>query len=191
MYYAESTAKCGAYGITHPAPDPDCQCGFWIPACDDSRLGDFRADYVELEVEIGGRVLNCGRDQNLKAPRGYRAEWQRILSVTLSSRCGQSTGRNGTCAGQARWLCAEPGHESRKLISACIVHMRRPSHVIATPVSWLRRELRTEIRPAFITDKLPPEESARLGALDAVAREQYPVLEDPGSCHDAAESELR
>jgi hypothetical protein len=177
-YYTESYAECHVGGA-HEAPQPDCTCGFWVPYREESRLAQWSSSQVRLEVEIGGRILNCSRVSK-KETWGYRAQWQRVLSVTLNTTCGASGayGRNA-CAGKARWLCVQPGYANGhgSLISACIVHMRRSSRVIGEPVSWLRRELRTEIRPGDVTDKLPADDQKRLGAIDSVAREQYPVAE--------------
>lgn len=177
QYYSESYAVCHVGG-KHDAPQPDCTCGFWVPFREESRLSTWQASMVRLEVEIGGRILNCSQ-KSKDETWGYRAQWQRVLSVTLNTQCGGGGfGSRSSCAGKSRWLCVQPGYSGQgSLVTACIVHMRRSSRVIGEPVSWLRRELRTEIRPGDVTNKIPAEDQARLGAIDAVAREQYPVSE--------------
>jgi hypothetical protein len=183
-YYTESRAVCGKGGQDsrrHRAPQPDCECGFYVPVRKESALAVWSSVRVRLEVEIGGRVLDCHHGEFSDPAWGYRAEWQRVLSVTFSTECGGAS-YGSRCGGKALWLCTPPGisgkypSTSSMLIQSCIVHMRKSSRVIARPVSWLREQLRTEIRPGDLRDELPPEERDRLGVLDEVARQQYPVV---------------
>jgi hypothetical protein len=70
-YSTESYASCGE-GYSHNAPAADCKCGFWIPT-EKSALSVWHRPYVRLEVEFGGRVLDCGRDPLPAPARGWRA----------------------------------------------------------------------------------------------------------------------
>lgn len=89
-YDAEAVARCettdwslsislysswGTGPTPHTAPSLDCRCGFYAltePPEQDPAL-------CLLEVDLYGRVIVC--------EKGYRAEKQRVLSVTVSPRC--------------------------------------------------------------------------------------------------------
>lgn len=178
-YRTEEYAVCGANlnKAEHVSPDLHCSCGFYIPSDERGRITRPQGS-VALEVEMAGKII--------RFEHGYRAQWQRVLSVTLPTECGQGNSyAKNSCAGPARWLCTIPnastysigGNDGKRLGVCCAVHMRRSKHVIGKPVSWLRQELQTEIRPGNVRDELPLDEAARLAAVDEVAREQYPVRE--------------
>ena len=163
-YDVEAYAVC-AQGRDHPAPHPGCECGFWVPVRQESRLAAWDPRHVALEVEVAGSVLWCSREQHAHgSPWGYRAQWQRVLSVALPSECAVSKNpylHGGTlfslpvhCDGSPEYLVAVTDHEQagRQLLTACAAHGRaaasRAGHqVIGRPVSWLRERLRTEIWP--------------------------------------------
>lgn len=165
-YHTESYAVCGQ-GKTHTVPDPECQCGFWVGTRDGSKLSTWNAQQVALEVELAGTVLDCARDGTpvTDAPWGYRAQWQRVLSVSLSPECGMAaltTDRYSSyyqplptgCDGPPLFLCAH-GAVSQKLLTACQAHVTAKS-AIKKPVSFLREFLQTEIRPGTVTDDAVP-----------------------------------
>ncbi len=88
---------------THPAPDPDCTCGFY-GVTDES---DADTGAVMLEVEFSGRIV--------VHEKGYRAERQRVLRVHV------------LCCSHA--LCKEPSvglDEDR--IGWCSEHKARRSN---------------------------------------------------------------
>lgn len=65
----------GVGSAPHTAPSLDCSCGFYAltePPEDDPSL-------CLLEVDLYGRVIVC--------EKGYRAEKQRVLAVTVPTRC--------------------------------------------------------------------------------------------------------
>jgi hypothetical protein len=167
-YGTESYARCGQRK-SHRVPDRDCGCGFWIATRPESRLAVWEPSYVALEVEFGGRVLDCGKEPLPAEPWGYRAQWQRVLSVSLSPGCGanqiQRLGMYGTapvcfyirglstavaCAGPVRWLVSIGGEVS----TACENHAAAGS-LVRKPVTWLREGLQTEIRPGDVSDDAP------------------------------------
>ena len=155
-YGAEAYARC-ARGHAHEAPDRDCQCGFWIAEHRDSRLTSWTDSLVKLEVEFGGRVLDCGKDP-LPAPAwGYRAQWQRVLSVSLPQQCGVRLCFGvcfGVCGGgPGRWLVTAGG--SGRVVAACERHAAMLGSV-PNPVAWLREGLQTEVRPGTVSDDAPP-----------------------------------
>ena len=98
-YDAETAAMCGIknghaffwgssnkYGFDpsadHDVPDPRCTCGFHGVASKDADeiQGDYAsARFVRIEAELYGRVV--------RHERGYRAEHQRVLSVSIPRRC--------------------------------------------------------------------------------------------------------
>lgn len=70
-------------------PASDCMCGFYAMAQADKDWPTlFTADRVQCEVELGGRVI--------VARLGFRAEWQRILSVAVPRICF-GCGQPATC----------------------------------------------------------------------------------------------
>jgi hypothetical protein len=61
----------------HRIPDPDCECGFYAMAMGHREI--LRSDFVEIEVELGGRVI--------VHDDGYRAEWQHVLKILVPRLC--------------------------------------------------------------------------------------------------------
>ena len=175
-YRTEAYAQCGNYQ-SHESPAAGCQCGFWVATRPESQLAQWTPSWVALEVEFGGRVLDCGREPLPAPPWGYRAQWQRVLSVSLSQACGVAsltsdmqmggtTARNAAaaasyaelhdwgalaCRGPVRWLAAA----GRQVCSACEQHAATAAAVVRKPVAWLREGLQTEVRPGTITDDAP------------------------------------
>lgn len=86
QYGVEAVARCNKHFVTgwrsshaEPAPYEGCECGFY--AYNDRRL---IGEHVQpgcglLEVEMYGKVL--------RFEKGYRAEKQRVLSVTVRPEC--------------------------------------------------------------------------------------------------------
>lgn len=170
-YRTEDYARCGASN-NHVAPSPDCQCGFWIPVHERSRLGSHSSSWVALEVEFGGTVLECAKDT--PGPVwGYRAQWQRVLSVTLHPLCSFSqavydwsrarvTPSIPPCDNLAVTLGAfrpNPWPPTYSSAPTELVYGVCENHagwdactVIDRPVTWLREGLRTEVRPANLRD---------------------------------------
>lgn len=62
----------------HTVPDEQCSCGFYAHAQPPSSES-MQAEYVALEVELGGRVIVCND--------GYRAQWQRVLNIIVPQVC--------------------------------------------------------------------------------------------------------
>jgi hypothetical protein len=151
-YSTESYASCGD-GCSHDVPAADCKCGFWIPT-EKSALSVWHRPYVRLEVEFGGRVMDCGRDPLPAPPWGWRAQWQRVLSVTLSPHCAAHAG----CSRKPVGLVAE--RDTGQVLTSCDRPPFASRRVISRPVSWLREGLQTEIRPGTVTDDPAPEEPA-------------------------------
>lgn len=172
-YGAEGHATC-AKGRLHPhgAPDADCTCGFWVPVRKESALSYWDSAQVQLEVEIGGRIIECGKDPLPAPPWGYRAQWQRILSVSLPKDCGMRHFRPGECIGAPNSLVIQA--PDRRVMTACMRHSVG-EEVISKPLSWLRQSLRTEIRPGWVTDD--PEEGLNgwREAIKVVSRDLCPL----------------
>lgn len=148
-YGTEAYAVCGL-DRDHEVPDPACTCGFWTATRKESRLSTWAASDVALEVEFGGKVIDCGKDPLPAPPWGYRAQWQRVLSVTLRDAC-YSCGRPGpqylvSCGVVTRQLVVSCG--------ACLAYLGGTP--VEKPVTWLREGLQTEIRPGTVTDDAPP-----------------------------------
>lgn len=157
-YTTESYAVC-AKGKDHDVPDPLCTCGFWVPLREQSALSRWSADTVALEVEMGGRVWEFGKDPLPAPPWGWRAQWQRVLSVTLPKECAVGDVIGGPCIGDPSFLVVwiadthRRGADRGRVLTACYRHaMLDAVQVIDKPVSWLRRSLRTEIRPGLVED---------------------------------------
>lgn len=148
-YGVEGYAKCAYH--PHEAPQPECGCGFWIGLRPESRITIRAADYVELEVEFGGRVIDCGHDPLPAPPWGYRAQWQRVLSVTLPPACA-------CCQQPPRHLMHKLGHSNLSFVCDSHCTVMPLTRCIERPVSWLRENLPTEIRPGTLTDDatIPP-----------------------------------
>lgn len=166
-YYTESEAKCAQYG-KHPVPDVDCQCGFWVGTRNGSMLATWNAQQVALEVELAGTVLECAREGTKpdEPPWGYRAQWQRVLSVSLSPECGMRSATGGSfgmhrpCDGPPLFLCASSAGDGwDNLLAACSAHADL-GRAIKKPVSFLRTFLQTEIRPGTISDDATPQPPA-------------------------------
>lgn len=180
MYPTETFAACGRYG-NHPVPDPDCTCGFWVPRRKESALARWSKGTVALEVEMAGDVLECWPDHGWKGspetsgePWGYRAQWQRVLSVSLHPDCEMAdiANANVPCAGKPKYLCVDKsgGHRGNQWVlrTACDMHVNVDT-AIPKPVSWLREKLQTEIRPGTVTDE-PPAPTPELDLSDLDAR---------------------
>lgn len=163
-YSAEGKAIC-AKGCDHEVPDPYCTCGFWVAVHPKSKLARWDSQYVALEVEFGGKVVDCGKDPLPADPWGYRAQWQRALSVTLPAQCDawRTTDLTGYYIhvawppyGTADYACGSApkylvGDTTGQVRTACEKHVVGCAF-IPKPVSWLRQHLRTEIRPGTVTD---------------------------------------
>lgn len=76
-YRVDDTAHC--YKALHEAADPDCSCGFYAMKKPSRVHPMLQGEDVILEVELFGRVICC--------ESGYRAERQRVLSVTVARHC--------------------------------------------------------------------------------------------------------
>lgn len=80
-YGVEAVAKCEVNALyptlmsSHPAPDESCTCGFYAVKERPTPV----AGYAVLEVELYGKVI--------PHKLGYRAEKQRVLSVTAVPSC--------------------------------------------------------------------------------------------------------
>lgn len=88
FFRPNASAICGE-GHVHRVPEPDCTCGFY--ALSDSielaeRLGPWRPEEIELDVELGGRVV--------KHERGLRGEHQAVLGVRIHPMCALCSPRN-------------------------------------------------------------------------------------------------
>jgi len=77
LYNVVSFATCdaGRHSPLHRVPDSGCSCGFYAH----NHWVDPTYDYATLEVELYGRVI--------VGETGYRAEKQRVLSITAHPRC--------------------------------------------------------------------------------------------------------
>lgn len=181
MYYAESYAKC-SYEPGHQAPQANCSCGFWVPCKKESALASWTSDRVQLEVELAGRVAICSQG-SADDPWGYRAQWQRVMSVTLPAACHIGDRYTGNCDGSPKYLCRGGGTFRVASLTGgddyCIVGTACDAHVDRTalidkPVSWLRQGLQTEVRPGTVTDA-PPEPLPQLedaGKLEKQYRDE-------------------
>jgi hypothetical protein len=171
QYYTESEAVCAHSVYSHRAPDPECSCGFWVPVRKESKLAVWESKWVALEIEIAGTIMECARDgtPSYEPPWGYRAQWQRVLSVSLSPRCAQwQVRRPGFPSGDWNKVCDRPplflcGHQTSEaegvqLYTACDVHVN-PATALGHPVQFLREHLRTEVRPGTVRDDavIPPK----------------------------------
>lgn len=81
FFGASSRAECGE-GHLHQVPEPTCTCGFYALGDSDElaeRLGPWRPEEVELDVELTGRVV--------VHERGLRAEEQTVLGVRVHPMC--------------------------------------------------------------------------------------------------------
>lgn len=111
LYGVEAEAECRAGG-RHVAPDPSCTCGFYALKEPPQPHGA----QALLEVELYGRVLHYAD--------GYRAQHQRVLSVTTRPTCAETVntpnGYTYTCARKAaftadsRFYCAEHALAQRR-----------------------------------------------------------------------------
>jgi hypothetical protein len=167
QYYTESEAVC-AKGKTHQVPDPGCTCGFWVGTRKESKLSEWNARQVALEVELAGTVLECAPDgtPDTDDPWGYRAQWQRVLSVSLPAQCGMGVIEGSyssyydplpvRCDGPPLFLCAD-GTSEVLLLTACQAHVK-PKQAIKKPVSFLREFLQTEVRPGTVSDMAEPKD---------------------------------
>jgi hypothetical protein len=115
----EGTAAClaGAGGQGHASerhvvPDVACTCGFWAFRPDQARHHQ-DIDGVLLEVDLGGRVIEC--------ERGYRGERQRALAVWLAGRC-----QHFLCSRQADRWCLAPAELAGPV---CSSHLPRSPFV--------------------------------------------------------------
>lgn len=172
-YYTETEATCGK-NKQHTAPDPDCECGFWVGTRTGSKLATWKPEYVALEVELGGTVMECARvgTRDSEPPWGYRAQWQRVLSVTLPAECGMRNHQSwyssfgvqpvNLCDGPPVFLCAVPTTDflGSQLLTACQAHVKADT-AIKKPVSFLREFLQTEVRPGTVTDDAVPRKTAK------------------------------
>jgi hypothetical protein len=111
VYGVEETARC-SYQRDHRAPDESCSCGFYARM---QRM-DVYGPYSVLEVELYGKVL--------LGTNGYRAEKQRVLSVTAPRPlCLRAAEEGERCSHQSRaryvntvgeLLCAVHAMEQRR-----------------------------------------------------------------------------
>jgi len=83
QYGLRARARCLSDGPAssqpdHQAPAESCSCGFYAHARQ-PQSESYAAEYVALEVELGGKVIVC--------TDGYRAEWQRVLNIVVPQVC--------------------------------------------------------------------------------------------------------
>ncbi|MEM9033851.1 MAG: hypothetical protein AAGD18_04590 [Actinomycetota bacterium] len=87
FFRASSRATCGE-GHVHRVPEPNCTCGFYALHDSDEladRLGPWRPEEVELDVELTGRVV--------VHEKGLRGEEQTVLGVRVHPMCALCTSR--------------------------------------------------------------------------------------------------
>ena len=145
VYDVEGYAEC-LMKKTHEVPDPGCSCGFYIPAKLDNHYGDPRQHWV-LDVEFGGKVLDCGMGALPVPARGYKASWQRVLSVTAPTMCRQ-------CSADAEYVCVQL---SNNIEALCPKHASVAPSTQEKPLTWVREHLATELVAPNLTDASPPE----------------------------------
>lgn len=83
-----ASASCGE-GHVHRVPEPSCTCGFYALGNSEEleeKLGSWRPEEVELDVELGGRVV--------RHERGLRGEHQAVLGVRIHPLCALCSPRN-------------------------------------------------------------------------------------------------
>lgn len=137
-YGPKATAKC-AYGESHSAPDEDCQCGFYafrtdVPMPAHTRP---RTNQWLLEVRISGKVV--------VHENGYRAERQRVVSVSPPSRCACERGAPTVVVAQGRAvsaLCVVCAAAAVSCDGALAIGVSRLEELLGVPVE--RRNLADE-----------------------------------------------
>lgn len=132
MYFAWRSALArGADPLRverHTAPAVECRCGFYAltePPAENP-------DLCLLEVDLYGRVVVC--------EKGYRAEKQRVLSVTVPSRCYY-------CADTETHFVIQG--EGKPLSIRCAAHT--PADAIVVSREQVAAVLGTEVRQAVST----------------------------------------
>ena len=150
IYDVEGYAEC-LMRNNHEVPHPDCSCGFYIPAKLGDHYGDPRQHWV-LDVEFGGKVLDCGMGALPVPARGYKASWQRVLSVTAPTLCRQ-------CGANAEHVCVQFSNNIEVL---CPKHAYSAPSTEKKPLTWVREHLATELIAPNLSDAPPPEPSEPL-----------------------------
>lgn len=79
--------------VHHPAPDPDCSCGWWSASDHDTLYTALAANHgigaATLTVELKGRVVvHDGPDGDGQV---YRAQHQRVVRVEIDAVCAFPT----------------------------------------------------------------------------------------------------
>lgn len=146
FYDVEGYAEC-LMRKAHEVPDPGCSCGFYIPAKLGDAYGDPRQHWV-LDVEFGGKVLDCGMGALPVPARGYRASWQRVLSVTAPTLCAH-------CSADAENVCMGFDNRIEALCPKCA--SSRAAINQEKPLTWVREHLATELVAPNLTDAKPAE----------------------------------
>jgi hypothetical protein len=146
----------------HPAPHPDCSCGFygWRASQLDPEGRDLRNDsiYWRIDAELYGRV----QVHRL----GYRAEKQRVLTVRNPTRCGwchrawwwtgQESSIDDDGATRAEPVIAEIG-PGRRLVATCWF-----CRAIRPTVTYTGNQLRAMLAPLEVVLEPPPDFSTGL-----------------------------
>lgn len=133
-----------------------CQCGFWAVKDPASAVTGF--DLWRLQVELAGNVI--------VADNGYRAQWQRVMSVTAPSWCQQCAhaGMPGT---PGRYLVTRAVHVSNaddhatpQIITVACAACAKDNWV-PRGLSWLKGKLGTDVSGEFLTDDDPVASGSR------------------------------
>ena len=141
IYDVEGYAEC-LMRKNHEVPHPDCSCGFYIPAKLGNAYGDPRQHWM-LDVEFGGKVLDCGMGALPVPARGYKASWQRVLSVTAPTMCVY-------CGADAEHVCMQFDARIEALCPKCA--SGRALTTREKPLTWVREHLATELIAPNLTD---------------------------------------
>lgn len=147
-YDTEAFAVCGRQRQRDPGPGPhpdgvpswSCSCGFY--AYRDAKPGNvpLSGGVCEIEVELGGRILQF--------EHMWRAQYQRVLSVTLDVDCTR-------CCERATTVGALYGHHGVQPL--CTAHL--PAR------QWSLDELRTALGTEVRWAKYEPGEWAATQAV--------------------------
>lgn len=188
---ADAVCKSHKFRACLDPPNPECDCGWWAmpPGTDSDNLPGDRHSFL-LDVELFGRIIehehealcldNAHCDErgdcdladdddhecvpcDCRGPLGgWRAQKQRVLSVTAPSWCYH--GKSGAwCGAPARWFNL-PAEQHGACTMSCDEHVG-PRVV---PVEWVRGRLGAELRGEFLAAGMPPAEIAvrdRIGAV--------------------------